>query len=197
MTAEFKSNIGCNRETDNSYFSCPIKGDYRLFTDWRPRCALQYANVINNKLPSSLDQRMYLTNNATELMKKNAQNAYIKSSCGPCVDNPDWNTGTQLPEFDEQVCNARTCSYNVTNAFGLGRSRKYFDDETYQQMHKEFITEKEKENSFFKRNANLCATNEENLQYYPLDGVIQSEYNRYSVPGGAKLMSGGDSLINN
>lgn len=197
MTAEFKSSIGCNRETDNSHFNCPIKGDNRLFTDWRPRCAMQYQNVINNQLPSSLDERMFLTNNASEIMKQNAQKAYMKSSCGNCVDEPNWNQGTVLPEFDTQICNKRTCSFNVTEPYGLGRGRQYFTDDSDREMHKKFINEKEKENNFFKRNAEICATNEDNLRYYPLDGIVKSEYNRYSVPGGSKLMSGGDLLVNN
>lgn len=127
--------------------SCPVKGDYRLFTDWRPRCSTQYYDMISNNLPSALEYRMYLTHNAQSLMMNNAQSAYNKSVCGPCVDKPSWNDGTMLKELDTQTCNSRTCSFRMNDINGLGRQRLYADEP---EIRKEFIREKEKENAFFK-----------------------------------------------
>jgi hypothetical protein len=39
MTAEFKM-YWLARGTNNANFNCPMQGDYRLFTDWRPRCSI-------------------------------------------------------------------------------------------------------------------------------------------------------------
>jgi hypothetical protein len=195
MSAEFKSCVGCTRETNNSLFNCPIRGDYRLFTDWRPRCSTQYMDMINNNLPSSLEYRMFLTHNTDELIKKNAVKAYMKARCGPCVDNPDWNTGTMLPEFDSQECNSRTCSYRIVDPMGLGRQRKYFDNGMDEEVRKEFIKEKEKENEYFKEVSECCGTSSDNLYYYPIDGNIEQKYSRFAVPSGGALMRGGDRLM--
>jgi hypothetical protein len=127
--------------------TCPIKGDYRLFTDWRPRCAQQYWNMIQDNLPSSLDQRMYLTRNANEIMSQNAKKAYMRANCGPCFDNPTWNDGTMLPEFDTQKCNLRTCSFSLNNGTGLGRQRFY---SSQGDLDKNFLALKEKEQSLWK-----------------------------------------------
>lgn len=194
MTAEFKSCNGCTRETNNANFDCPVKGDYRFVTNWTPRCAAQYQDMINHNLSSSLDYRMYLTHNADELIQNNAQNAYMKYRCGPCVDNPSWNDGTMLREFDSQTCNARTCSFNVSDPFGLGRQRKYYTDDSDKAMNKEFIQSKEKENNFFKNSVECCGTSQDELAYYPIGGGTQQNYNRHAVPSGGALMKGGDNL---
>lgn len=195
MSAELKSCIGCTRETNNANFNCPIRGDYRLFTDWRPRCSTQYMDMINNNLPSSLEYRMFLTHNADELIKKNAIRAYMKARCGPCVENPDWNTGTMLPEFDSQECNSRTCSFRIADPMGLGRQRKYFDNGMDEELRKEFIKEKEKENEYFKKSSECCGTKNDNLYYYPIDGEVSEKYSRFAVPSGGALMRGGDRLV--
>jgi hypothetical protein len=194
MTTELKACNGCTRETNNANFNCPIRGDYRLFTDWRPRCSTQYMDMISNKLPSSLDYRMYLTHNAGDIIKQNAINSYMKARCGPCVENPDWNTGTMLPEFDSQECNSRTCSYRLADPMGLGRQRKYFDDDMDDRFRKEFIKEKEKENEYFKQSVQCCGTIADDMYYYPIDGEILKSYSRYAVPSGGVLMSGGDRV---
>jgi hypothetical protein len=194
MTSEFKQCNGCTRETNNANFNCPVKGDYRLFTDWRPRCSTQYYDMITNQLPSSLDYRMYLTHNASDIMQGNALSAYMKSSCGPCVDNPSWNDGTMLKQFDSQQCNTRTCTFKVSDPWGLGRERQYYDDDMGKKMRAKFIQEKEKENELFKKTSECCGTKEDNLAYYPIDGGVQEDYARYSVPSGGTLMRGGDRL---
>jgi len=191
----FKQCTGCSRETNNANFNCPIKGDYRLFTDWRPRCATQYYDMINNKLPSALDYRMFLTHNAETIIQDNALNAYMKARCGPCVDDPSWDDGTMMREFEEQKCDARTCTFRANDPWGLGRGRRYYDDNFDKEVRKEFITQKEKENEYFKRSAECCQTKEDELYYYPIDGGVQKNYPRNAVPSGASLLRGGDRLM--
>lgn len=194
MSAEFKSCNSCTRETNNANFNCPVKGDYRLFTDWRPRCSTQYFDMVQNNLPSALDYRMFLTHNADKLMQDNALNAYLKARCGPCVDDPSWDDGTMMKEFDSQQCNSRTCTFRVNDPWGLGRQRKYYDDDMDKVMRKEFITQKEKENDFFKKTSECCGTVRDDMVYYPIDGGVQNNYSRFAVPSGATLMRGGDRL---
>jgi hypothetical protein len=150
--------------------------------------------MINNQLPSALEYRMYLTHNADDLIQRNAQQAYMKARCGPCVDNPSWDDGTMLKEFDSQSCNSRTCSFRVHDPWGLGRQRKYYDDDMDKDFRKEFIKEKEKENEFFKKSAECCGTKTDDMHYFPIDGGVQQNYSRFAVPSGATLMRGGDRL---
>jgi hypothetical protein len=193
--AQFKECRSCDRETNNTSFNCAIKGDYRLFTDWRPRCSTQYLNMLAQKdyTPTSLEHRMFLTHNADELMKINAQNAYMKARCGPCEDSMSWNVGTMLPEYDKQECNTRTCNFSVSDPWGLGRGRMYME-QADDVVRAEFIKEKEKENEYFKQTAECCGTTKDDLYYYPIDGEVSSGYSRYAVPSGGMLMSGGDRL---
>lgn len=192
--SEFKSCSSCTRENNNANFNCPVKGDYRLFTDWRPRCSTQYADMIQGQLPSAMDYRMYLTHNAEDLIKRNAFKAYLKAACGPCVQNPSWDDGTMLPEFESQQCNSRTCSFRPKDPWGLGRERKYFDDDMEKEMKKEFIALKEKENEFFKQTAQCCTSVSDDMAYFPIDGGVQQNYSRFAVPSGGALMRGGDHL---
>jgi hypothetical protein len=194
MSAEHKTCTSCSRENNNTNFNCPVKGDYRLFTDWRPRCATQYVDMIGNKLESALDYRMYLTHNASDLMQKNALNAYLKARCGPCVDDPSWNDGTMLRQYDSQQCNARTCTFRQNDPWGLGRERKYYDEDLDKKMNQEFIAQKEKENAYFKSTAQCCGTSTDDMAYYPIDGGVQQDYSRHAVPSGGALMQGGDRL---
>lgn len=194
MATDFKSCNGCNRETNNANFNCPIKGDYRLFTDWRPRCSTQYFDMVKNKMPSALDYRMFLTQNAEDIIKSNAQMAYMKARCGPCVDSPSWDDGTMLRQFDSQKCDSRTCTFRINDPWGLGRERAYFDGDADKEFRKEFIAAKEKENEFFKQSAECCGTKEDDLYYYPIDGGVEANLGRYAVPSGGVLMRGGDRL---
>lgn len=164
---------------DNTNANCPIKGDYRLFTDYRPRCAVQYTQMINNEFPSSYENRLYLIQNASELMKKNSLDAYLKSSCDVCVDSPSFNDGTMLREFDVQKCNSRTCTFTSKDSFGLGRGRQYFDDSTDDDMTKKFIEQKEKENEWFKSQKTSTA-NSDNIKFAPIDGAGSDIYSRYA-----------------
>jgi hypothetical protein len=166
--------------------------DGRHFTDYRPKCTQQYQDKISNKMLSSYEYRMFLIQNAEELMKKNASTAYMGNRCGPCVE--PYDQGTMMPELEQQVCNERVCSFGVSNPYGLGLGRQFYTEERDQSFKKRFLEEKEKEQAFFKENAQCCGRVSDDLQYYPIDGIVKNEYERLSVPGGGMPMSGGDLL---
>lgn len=191
--ATLKTCDDCERPSNNKSFNCPPRmADGRHFTDYRPRCAQQFQDKISNKLMSSYDQRMYLITNADDIIKLNAQNAYMTNRCGPCVE--PYDQGTMVPEFEKQVCNERTCSFGVTDPYGLGLGRKFYNDDVEEKAKKRFIEEKEKETQYFKQNAQCCGTVKDDLQYYPIDGKIHDEYPRSTIPSGATPMTGGDLL---
>jgi hypothetical protein len=141
----------------------PIMADGRLFTNWAPRCAQVYMH--ENQL-NSYDSRQKLINNATTFMKENAGNAYIAASCGPCFENPDWNTGTMLPELHKQTCDARTCTFTPNHKDGLGLGRQYWNPKMDSEYQKRFIESKEQQQQFFKDQLN-GALNPFNADYMP------------------------------
>lgn len=172
--------------TNNKFSGCPPRmADGRNFTDYRPRCYQQY--VVDNKLMSSFEQRMYLTQNAEDLMKQGAAMAYMNNRCGPCEE--PFDVGTMLPEMVQQVCNDKTCTFNVTNPYGLGLGRQYILDDQDQAFRAQFLAEKEKEQSYFKQN-NVDGHSTDPL-YYPIDGMVTTQYDRYAVPSGAVPLTGG------
>lgn len=123
----------------------PLMSDGRLFTNWQPRCA-QAAAMVGG----SFEGRQKLITEASEIMKKNAADAYLAARCGPCYENPDWNTGTMLPEHTVQVCNQNGCTFVVNNPNGLGVGRQYWSPKVESSYLKQFLSLKEKEQDFFK-----------------------------------------------
>jgi len=104
--------------SDNKYANCPPRmADGRHFTDYRPRCYQQYSERYSNGIQSSFDYRMFLTRNATDIMMKNAAEAYNVNMCGPCVS-------TAVPELTKQTCDDRVCRFDLNNPYGLGVGRK-------------------------------------------------------------------------
>lgn len=137
-----------NSKVPETYTKCvPLMSDGRLFTNWTPRCAQVYKDAIGK---SSYDARQYMINNAINIMKANAGQAYADASCGPCYENPDWNTGTMLPELNVQTCDARTCTFAPNNKGGLGLRREYWNPKMESEYQKRFLVEKEKEQQYFK-----------------------------------------------
>lgn len=120
---------GCPALPNDDGTECPIRGDYRLFTDWRPRCAVQYPADVRveagQQPPSAHEYRAFLTNNAQRIMEANALSAKTRARCGPpCdarVDPPSWQERTALREYDTQTCDGRTCSFERSVPMGLGR----------------------------------------------------------------------------
>ena len=191
--ASFKDCNECSRASNNKSFNCPPRmADGRHFTDYRPRCYGQYLIKENNNIPSSYDYRMYLTRNASGIMKKNALDAYSTNKCGPCAE--PYDEGTMVPESSKEQCNARTCTFSKADPSGLGLGRQYYNPADEKAFRAEFVKAKERENKYFKSNANCCTTPEDDLYYYPIDGSVKNTYDRYSVPGGGVPLSGGDYL---
>lgn len=139
------------KDTDDVYVGCaPLMSDGRLFTNWAPRCSQVYTDIQTKQLLSSYDGRQTMIVNASELMKKNAAEAYMNAKCGPCYENPDWNTGTMLPELNTQTCDARTCKFTPNNKSGLGLGRQYWNPQMESEYQQRYVAEKEKEQAFFK-----------------------------------------------
>lgn len=191
--APLKTCEDCKRPSNNKSFNCPERmADGRLFTDYRPRCAQQYLDKINNQLQSSYDHRMFLIQNADDIMKKNALDSYMRAQCGPCVE--PYDQGTMAPEIEKQVCNERTCSFGVNDPYGIGLGRQYYTPDIELEFKKKFLEEKQKEQDYFKSTAECCGTVTDNLQYFPLDGMVKNEYARPAMPGGGAPMTGSDLL---
>jgi hypothetical protein len=153
--SEFASCSSCKRpERDNAtdnYVGCaPLMSDGRLFTNWAPRCAQVLIDMQTQKPLSSYESRQQMIKSASEMMKKNAVDAYMTARCGPCYENPDWNTGTMLPEQVMQTCDARSCTFTSNNKNGLGLGRQYWNPKMESEHQQRFIAEKEKEQAFFK-----------------------------------------------
>lgn len=97
--------------------------DGRSFTDYRPRCTIQY-QMKNEKMKNSYDSRMFLMNNAEKMMQVNREIVAEKNACNTCF-NHDQN-GTMLPEQNFVTCDKNTCTHtNNVNPNGLGTGRIY------------------------------------------------------------------------
>ena len=193
--ASLKTCEDCERPSNNQYFNCPPRmADGRHFTDYRPRCTQQVQQLQQSqKIMSSYEQRMFLTNHAEKIISLNAQQAYMMNRCGPCVE--PYDQGTMVPEIQKQTCNDRTCSFSVNDPYGLGLGRQFYTEKVDESAKKRFLEEKVKENQYFKQNAQCCGTVQDDLLYFPVDGNIEEEFPRATVPGGASPMSGGDLVI--
>lgn len=183
----------CNRPSNNKFYNCPPRmDDGRHFTDYRPRCTAAFQDKVSNTMMSSHEYRVFLINNASELIKKNATEAYVRNRCGPCVE--PYDQGTMLPEFEKQVCNERTCSFGTNNPYGIGLGRQFYTTEREGEFRKKFLEEKQIEQQFFKESTPCCGTVQDDMQYYPIDGVVPDNLNRVALPGGGTPLSGGDRM---
>lgn len=189
--ADFKDCASCDKSGNNQYFSCPNRMSYGFMTDYRPKCAAVYQTLQTNQFNDSFSQRMFLTHNAEEIMKQNAQQFYMMMNCGECM--APYNVGTMLPEQTEQTCDSRTCTFRQTDAFGLGLSRKYYENDDEAKAKAAFIAAKEKEQQFFKENSQCCGGMPDD-NYFPLDNNVMKQYPRTSVPGGGPILQAGDRV---
>jgi tRNA(Ile)-lysidine synthase TilS/MesJ len=99
--------------------------DGRSFTDYRPRCAIQY-ELKNNESTrqSSYESRQFLTKNASLLMEMNNTIAEKHNACPGSIMNS--KNDTMLPEKNFVKCNKHTCNFdNNRNINGLGTGRIY------------------------------------------------------------------------
>jgi hypothetical protein len=91
--------------------------DGRHFTQYAQQCA--YANA--NK--SSYEMRMFLMQNAEQIMAENSRMSLAKTAC-PCF--PHETQGTLLPNSEMIKCNASFCTFYGKDAEGLGLGRQYY-----------------------------------------------------------------------
>lgn len=190
--ASLKNCEECERPSNNKFFNCPPRmSDGRHFTDYRPRCALQHLDNKTN-FQSSYEYRLYLQRNAEQIIAQNAEDAYKVNQCGPCVE--PYDIGTMLPELEKQVCNERTCTFNVNDPYGLGLGRNYSSEQVDKFNHK-LVEEKSKEKYNFKESVQCCGTIQDDLQYFPINKLVENNYPRQAHPGGGNPLSGGDRLM--
>lgn len=125
---------GCNKpmttqqpqKPTNKINECMFKmQDGRSFTDYRPRCTINY-QMKNEDMQNSYDSRMFLINNAESMMKANQQIVTDKNKCMNCQEMVTGDDTTFLPEKNMMKCDERSCNFlqNV-NDNGLGTGRIY------------------------------------------------------------------------
>lgn len=118
--------------------------DGRHFTDYRPRCDINYLYPRDVAM-SSYDYRMYLTHNAENIMSKDREAAYRKNVCGPCME--PYEVGTMLPEQTMIECNTQSCRFRVNDPNGLGLGRTFNTTSDAEKAKNAFYELKKKEQS--------------------------------------------------
>lgn len=97
--------------------------DGRSFTDYRPRCTIQY-QMKNESMKNSYDSRMFLINNAEKMMQANQDIIEKQNSCLSCQN--DKHADTFLPERNMIKCDKHSCNFMAdVNPNGLGTGRIY------------------------------------------------------------------------
>ena len=118
-----KTNNNENKNEQNVNCLMSRMQDGRSFTDYRPRCTVQY-QIKNTNKQNSHDMRMYLQHNADALMKLNESIVVNNNVCPDSISKD--SVGTMLPEKHMVKCNNRTCNFeNDVNMYGLGTGRIY------------------------------------------------------------------------
>ena len=179
------SGNNCYKTSNNKHFKAPPRmADGRHFTDYRPNCYVNNLLRANNKLHNSFQYRKFLTDNADNLMNLNRSYACQKNCSGPCVK--PYEQGTMLPHQSEVTCNSTNCDVQITNPNGLGQGRNYGSPEF---KHCKGWPDSLPVNQPY----NCCSNNKELFNYYDdVDTKAQGDFNRYTVPSGGVVMSGGD-----
>ena len=96
--------------------------DGRMFTDYRPRCTVDFQNASSQS--SSYVTRQHMIQNAEKLMSQSLAIAQKDATCGQCL--PLKHPGTMLPEAHMQKCDRRTCAFkHKVNPDGVGTGRVY------------------------------------------------------------------------
>lgn len=174
----------CYKTSNNKYFNCPPRmADGRHFTDYRPNCHVNNLLRANNKLYNSFQYRKFLTDNADNLMNINRAYACQKNCCGPCVK--PYEQGTMLPLQSEVTCNENVCDVNVINPDGLGQGRNYSNGCKHCKKWPNELP--------IDQPHNCCSDSKDLFNYYDdVDSKAQGDFNRYTMPSGGVVMTGGD-----
>ena len=105
----------CYKISNNKYFDSPaLMSDARTFTDYRPKCVVDYNILRKNDIKSSYEYRQFLINNASKLMQYNSDLNYRKNNSDTC-------NAVEIPL--ESVCkvDGYTAMCENVNRSGLGQ----------------------------------------------------------------------------
>lgn len=108
----------CGKSTRKLNDCAPRMSDGRVFTDYRPRCTVQY-QILNEK-QGSYAARQYMISNANALMKDNLHVAEKNSKCDCYPKNAQ---GTEMPPSQVQKCNSKSCTVSKPDSKGVGLVR--------------------------------------------------------------------------
>jgi hypothetical protein len=79
----------CFKISNNKYFDSPaLMNDGRAFTDYRPKCLVDYEILNKNTIKSSYEYRQFLINNGSKLMQHNTNLNYKKNNSTTCNSTP-------------------------------------------------------------------------------------------------------------
>lgn len=123
----------CYKTSDNKHPECPPRmDDGRHFTDYRPNCHVNDLLRADNQISNSFQYRLFLQENAGDIMDKHRQIACSKNCCSPCGNGENFENTTMLPEKYIQECNENSCKILLNDVNGVGLGRKYY---TYPNKH--------------------------------------------------------------
>lgn len=161
--------MNCQKTSDNKFFDCPARmNDGRQFTDYRPSCDMESSTRVGM---SSYDYRMFLTQNASQLMDKNRSSAASTSLCSVCDGN------TVPPPSVVQICTEKDqCTYQAGSPYGIGL------------MIKNSIFPEKCSDVKAPKN-NVCYSSYQKQNYLPKNGALPQ---RFASPGAGTPYRGGD-----
>jgi hypothetical protein len=185
-----------SRASDNKWSACPPRmEDGRLFTDYRPRCAIN----LEYKQPTwgSYDFRQYLIHNGDAVIAQDRAAAFRSGYCGPCA--APYNIGTMHPEQDAFVCDRVTCErvpnpLKDPNGLAIGTGREYGILPSNQAQLDAFLAEQGKLQNQLQNGVNCCSCGGDEgrfplpaLNYTGAIGMFAGigEQSRYITPSGA------------
>ena len=171
--------MSCSKTSNNKHFNCPPRmNDGRHFTDYRPHCHIESLIQQQNNIQSSFQSRLFLTQNAEQLMELNRKEACNKNCCGPCQS--PYQTSTTMPEAQA----------NVTNASVPCGTKKSVESDINAYSNSPLRCESW-DSGVVEVSKNCCTPPNDAANYYPasMSDVI---VHRKSVPGGGVQLQGGD-----
>lgn len=124
----------------DTIFPAPRMADGRLFTDYRPRCVMQY-QYRHQGSDSSYAYRQHLIRSASDIMQNQRDAALQAAARAPCVK--PYNQGTMLPESSKFVCNASTCKVVAGDPSGLGTGRNYGESPAQAGAREAFLSQQD------------------------------------------------------
>lgn len=177
----------CHVVSDNKFFNRPARmSDGRLFTDYRPRCDVNYKLDPQGNTMDSYSYRQYLIANTDVLLRQLRGKA--KKDAGPCKASRP--SHTMLPESETDVCNTRACVRRPVHmdGLGLGRSVEWDADAVIPDL---YAGGQEDDDL-----RNCCTQPEDDAAYFPvanMEAQIRESIRRTATPYGGVPLTGGDA----